>query len=501
MAHVQTLPDNALNAIAKQVGRLYPSLDSRVTQRQPLAELTETFPVWLLSTDAIDTGSGNLLTLAQDTRRWHSQIWIAGKPESVALSMAPGEDASDWTVKQLLKGDLAIAVDDAIQWVDAEVDTDPLVKILEIPVFSMTVLWLIDGQESSVVIARCPENLQGLSPLAQYSSKDFLEVLRQEPYPIGIRAKPLQLPRQDRENKPKKDTFNVLSIDTNIDGIIPAMVLAEIEEKTGRPTADNFDLIAGTSAGGILALGLSMKDDNGKPQYKASELVDIYQTWRNEFFNPSPQYVWAAGEGLISTAENPLIQGEKWSPNPQNALNAYFHKATLGNVFEKTRTMVTYYDAEANAPFFLKSWEPEHTAVEMWHAAWVTSAAFTHFNPSPLPIGSKVRILVDGGVFINSPVVSAYEEAKRIISEEEIFVDIEESDIFVLALGREAAIGYQNFRSFGNSCVRLYPALDEVGAYMDKPSRDNITNLRGLADKLIRSNKFQEVCNQLTSVV
>ena len=35
MAHVQKLADDALNAIAEQVGRLYPSLDNNVTQRQP----------------------------------------------------------------------------------------------------------------------------------------------------------------------------------------------------------------------------------------------------------------------------------------------------------------------------------------------------------------------------------------------------------------------------------------------------------------------------------
>ena len=497
MAHVQKVPDDALDAIAKQVGKLYPSLDNNVTQRQPSAELTETFPVWFLSTEAINTGNGNLLELAQDTFRWHSQIWIDGKPEGVVRTMASDGDASDWTVRQILKGDFAKTVDDAIHWVDAEVNTDPLVRILEIPTFFIMALWLIDGQESSVVIARLPEYLQSLSPLVQYSSQDFLEALRQEPPAIGIRDERSQSLSRSERTASKRRTFNVLSIDAGIDGIIPAMVLAEIEEKTGRPTADNFDLIAGTSAGGTLALGLSTKDDHGKPQYKASELVNIYQTWRNEIFNLSLEHDRPTLENLISSVEDAVAREERLSQNLQSLLGACFHNATLGDVFEKTKTMVNYYDTEASAPFFLKSWEPEHTTVEMWHAAWVTSAAFTHFKPSPLPIGSKVRILVDGGVFINSLVVSAYEEAKRIISEEEIFVDLEESDIFVLSLGREAAIGHQNFRSFGNSCVRLYPALDEVGAYMDKPSRDNITNLRGLADKLIKSDKFQKVCNQL----
>ena len=194
MAHVQTLPNDALDAIAKQVGRLYPSLDNNVAQRQTSAALTETFPVWFLSTDAINTGNDNLLELAQDTLRWHSQIWIDGKPEGVVRAVVSDGDSSDWSVTQILKGDFAKAVDDAIRWIDAEVETNPLVRILEIPTFFLTTFWLIDGQESSVVIVRVPENLQNLSPLVQYASQDFLALLRQESPAIGIRTKPSQPP-------------------------------------------------------------------------------------------------------------------------------------------------------------------------------------------------------------------------------------------------------------------------------------------------------------------
>ena len=218
MAHVQKLADDALNAIAKQVGRLYPSLDNDVTQRQPSAELTETFPVWFLSIDAVKTGNDNLLELAQDTLRWHSQISIDGKPEGVVRTMASGDDASDWTVRQILKGDFAKTIDDAIQWVDAEIETDPLVRILEIPAFFITALWLIDGKDSSVVIARLPEHLQSLSPLVQYSSQEFLRVLRREPHTIGIHDKRSQLQHRDKRDTLQRKTSNVLSIDTGIDG-------------------------------------------------------------------------------------------------------------------------------------------------------------------------------------------------------------------------------------------------------------------------------------------
>ncbi len=51
----------------------------------------------------------------------------------------------------------------------------------------------------------------------------------------------------------------VLAIDGGgIRGIIPASVLVELERVSGRPIAEMFDIIAGTSTGGILALGLTV---------------------------------------------------------------------------------------------------------------------------------------------------------------------------------------------------------------------------------------------------
>ena len=208
MTHVGKLTDDALEAIAEQVGRLYPALDNSVTQIQPSAELMETFPVWSLSTDAIDIGNDNLSELAQDTHRWHSQILIDGKPEGVARSAVSVDgDVSRWAIKQLLKGNLAQTVDNAIRWIDAEVETDSLVHILEVPAFSITALWLIDGQESSIVIAKCPESLQHLSPLVQYSSQEFLEVLRRESPAIGVRDERPQVLDTHTPEAPQRSLF------------------------------------------------------------------------------------------------------------------------------------------------------------------------------------------------------------------------------------------------------------------------------------------------------
>ncbi len=62
------------------------------------------------------------------------------------------------------------------------------------------------------------------------------------------------------------DVVKILAIDGGgIRGIIPATVLAEIERRTGARIADLFDLVAGTSTGGILALGLVKPDSSGRP--------------------------------------------------------------------------------------------------------------------------------------------------------------------------------------------------------------------------------------------
>ena len=496
MTYVGKLPDHALEAIAEQVGRLYPVLDNSVTQIQPPAELTETFPVWSLSTDAIDIGNGNLSELAQDTHRWHSQILIDGKPEGVVRSAVSLDgDVSRWAIKQLLKGNLAQTVDDAIRWIDAEVETDSLVRILEVPAFSITALWLIDGQESSIVIAKCPESLQSLNPLVQYSSQEFLEILRRESPAIGVRDE-----RSPQRRAPRRNTFNVLSINTGIDGITPAMVLAAIEHKTGLSTIDNFDLISGTSAGGILALGLSARSSNGRPHYTASDLVDTYKNWWNDFFKSSFCFSQTALESLILSIEEVLARAEEFPNGPENVLGTFFHNATLGDVLNKTRTMVTYYDSAADTPFFLKSWDPEHATVEMRYAAWATSAAFTCFKPFRLPIGSETRILVDGTVFVNSPIL-AYEEAKKIIAEEENFKNYQESDVFIFSLQSERELdASQKCNSLGDKhiCLRIPP--NQTDDNMDNTSENNITQREGPVDKLIESVEFDRVCDQLMAV-
>jgi hypothetical protein len=69
---------------------------------------------------------------------------------------------------------------------------------------------------------------------------------------------------------------NVLAIDGGgIRGIIPPTILSEIEQKVGRRVHEMFDLIAGTSTGGIIAVAIGAGANNGQP-YTPADLVNLY---------------------------------------------------------------------------------------------------------------------------------------------------------------------------------------------------------------------------------
>src|SRR5215472_5601643 len=74
----------------------------------------------------------------------------------------------------------------------------------------------------------------------------------------------------------KTKSIKVLSIDGGgIRGIIPAIILDALQNRVGKDPWQTFDLIAGTSTGGIITVGIGTACNNGKP-YPPQELVGMY---------------------------------------------------------------------------------------------------------------------------------------------------------------------------------------------------------------------------------
>jgi uncharacterized protein len=215
----------------------------------------------------------------------------------------------------------------------------------------------------------------------------------------------------------------VLSIDGGgIRGIIPAMVLAEIEERTGKAASELFDLVAGTSTGGILALGLTKPGPDGKPQYGAGTLIELYETEGKNIFS-IPVWHRVRSAGGVAEEKYPVTGIE-------GVARRYFDNARLADALAEV--LITAYEIERRGPWFFKrrkARDPnEGFDPLMRDVARATSAAPTYFEPLRLRVGSLGnRAFIDGGVHSNNPAMCAYVEARKIHPEE--------NDFLVVSLG------------------------------------------------------------------
>ncbi|BDG76737.1 patatin [Wolbachia pipientis] len=222
----------------------------------------------------------------------------------------------------------------------------------------------------------------------------------------------------------------ILSVDGGgIRGIIPAIILAEIEKRARKPIAEIFDLMAGTSTGGIVVAGLCKKD---KPQYSANDLVEFYQEYGSYIFKSS--FFRRSILSWFNCAQYP-------HKNIEFVLDKYFGDDTLQNTLSKV--LITSYDIHNNYPFFFKSWREDRDFVKLKDALRATTAAPTYFIPKYLKIDQIDRVLVDGGVFANNPAACAYASGKRLFPNDEIIL------LSIGTGGTNRSIKYANSRRFG----------------------------------------------------
>ncbi|MCE7995240.1 MAG: patatin [Roseivirga sp.] len=216
------------------------------------------------------------------------------------------------------------------------------------------------------------------------------------------------------DNSTKKKVC-ILSIDGGgIRGVLPGVIVARLEEKlqiaTGNQDAriaDYFDLIAGTSTGGILSCFYLMPDpeDPTRSKFNAQQAVDLYLKRGGDIFDVSFMQKLRSGAGLLD---------EKYSANAiESALGDNFGDTWLSEL--RKPCLVTSYDMQNRNAFFFRQQRAsnEINDFKVKDVARATSAAPTYFETSLVvnKIGSPYP-LVDGGVFANNPTMCAYSEAR-----------------------------------------------------------------------------------------
>jgi patatin-like phospholipase/acyl hydrolase len=307
----------------------------------------------------------------------------------------------------------------------------------------------------------------------------------------------------------------VLSIDGGgIRGIIPAMVLAEIEARTQRPIAGLFDLVAGTSTGGILACGLTIP--GARP---AAELVDLYLTRGPEIFRRPLWRRVSTADGLVDTRHDPAAL--------QRVLGDYLGAARLAEA--TTCLLATGYDLASRQPYFFKSWrvaEEPARDLAMVTVAQATAAAPTYFPPVPVhpPGGGPSLALIDGGVFANNPAMCAYAEAVRLAPGEPVtlvslgtgeqthlmpfaetehwgLVEWARPIIDVVFDGISDTVDYQLRHLLGEGYTRLQCRLDDASDALDDASAGNLRRLVAQAQALVAEQdaELDAVCALLAA--
>jgi patatin-like phospholipase/acyl hydrolase len=198
--------------------------------------------------------------------------------------------------------------------------------------------------------------------------------------------------------------FRVLSIEGGgILGTFAAGALAEMERSTGRRIVEHFDLIAGTSTGGIIAIGLAM----GLP---AAEIRDFYVKSGREIF---PE-VGLVGR-WIATARH-FLRPKHTTDKLERLLSEILSgpdgvPLRFGDA--RTRLLVPAYDGLFGRIYLFKTAHHPRFVHDIHipaaKVALATAAAPTYFKAMRLE--EHQASYVDGGVWANCPALAAVVEA------------------------------------------------------------------------------------------
>lgn len=230
--------------------------------------------------------------------------------------------------------------------------------------------------------------------------------------------------------------FRILSIDGGgMRGVVPLTILKKVEELTGNPIWQSFDLIAGTSTGGLIATALTIPKNLEKTEakYTIDDILNVYLERGKEIFPPTGRI-----EETLSYLR-PMYDDDGIEKVFRDVCGTSKMKDALTDI------MLCSYDLANNLPLFIKSRSSRTNKdqnIEVYHACRATSA-----GPTYLPAYEFVypnnnedpkRLCIDGGVFVNNPAIAALSEFSKNhlhYGYTSVNGDIDYDDVFVLSIG------------------------------------------------------------------
>lgn len=247
------------------------------------------------------------------------------------------------------------------------------------------------------------------------------------------------------EENIKEEERYILCLDGGgMRGIIPAVLLEKLASLVKayddkKPFYSHFDLIAGTSTGGLLALAMTTPPQYLNMEKEAGDDIEIkFEQPKQSFLDKIRRKpiekkkddiliprgsncsklisIYKENGSKIFPSQTRLfgqLLRDKYRAEPlENFLQSFFSDSKLSQCL--VPTMVVSYEIQEGKPYSFRSWDSQDYYTK--EAARATSAAPTYFPPVILHerTTEKRLTLVDGAMVANNPVVLAYGEAKKL---------------------------------------------------------------------------------------
>lgn len=207
-------------------------------------------------------------------------------------------------------------------------------------------------------------------------------------------------------------TYHVLALSGGgYRSLYTATVLCELEAALGRPIASHFDLICGTSAGGMLALGLAAN-------IPSVELKALFEEKGNRIFGCRSIMRRIFGFWLTAKHTSNGLKG---------VLNERFQNMTIGDL--KHRVLIPTVNYSTGRGQFFKT--PHHPSFELDHRMKLVDVALaTAAAPVYFPLSRNERgVFADGGLVGNAPGLFGLHEVRTFLAPNQ------QAKIRVLAIG------------------------------------------------------------------
>ena len=283
--------------------------------------------------------------------------------------------------------------------------------------------------------------------------------------------------------------LKVLSLDGGgIRGIIPAVVLIQLEKKiqikTGNSSArlsDYFDLIVGSSVGGLIASLLLLPDKDNKPVYSANDILDLFLSHGKDIFKWDPAQSFKSFFTLCD---------EQYPDKYINSiLTEYLGSSRLSSLLKPA--LITAYDIERRKAIFFRSHRAKLDNDYDFYLKDVvrsTTAAPTYFEPALIKsLSNTYYALIDGGIFANNPAMCGFVEALELIQ------NASPENILFLSIGTGITSKAYLYNQFKNAGLTKWakPLIEIIMTSSEETAHYQLTHIfksHGFPENYLRIN-------------